>query len=155
MKADGSTTYIKLPREQWTLLKNVHPGYIEWEQYEENLQRLRENAYAHSQERRKSPPRKGPALLQGLAVCGVCGNRMTVRYHMRTSKLIPEYVCQSEGANHIVVVCQRLLGEHVDQAVRPAFGRHGHSASAGSHAQSPRGDSSQIGRGGPTPQKAS
>src|SRR5947208_9668795 len=30
---------------------------------------------------------------------------------------------------------------------RPAFGRHGHSASAGSHAQSPRGDSSQIGRG--------
>ena len=99
------------------MLKNVHPGYIEWEQYEENLQRLRENAYAHSQERRKSPPREGPALLQGLAVCGVCGNRMTVRYHMRTSKLIPEYVCQSEGADHIVVVCQRLLGEHVDQAV--------------------------------------
>ena len=117
VKADGSTTYIKLPREQWTLLKNVHPGYIEWAQYEENLQRLQQNAYAHSQERRKSPPREGPALLQGLAVCGVCGNRMTVRYHMRTSKLIPEYVCQSEGADHIVVVCQRLLGEHVDQAV--------------------------------------
>jgi hypothetical protein len=117
IKADGSTTYIKLPREQWTLLKNVHPGYIGWEQYEENLQRLQENASAHSQERKKSLPREGPALLQGLAVCGICGSRMTVRYHMRTSKLIPEYVCQSDGADHIVVVCQRLLGEHVDQAV--------------------------------------
>src|SRR5690349_20322002 len=37
-QADGSMSYIKLPREHWTLLKNVHPGYIEWEQYEENLQ---------------------------------------------------------------------------------------------------------------------
>jgi len=116
-KADGSMTYIKLPREQWTLLKNVHPGYIEWEQYEENLQRLRENAYAQSQERKKSPPREGPALLQGLAVCGICGSRMTVRYHMRASKLVPEYVCQSDGADHIVVVCQRVLGDHVDRAV--------------------------------------
>ena len=116
-KPDGSTTYIKLPREQWTLLKNVHPGYIGWEQYEENLQRLQENACAHGQERKKSLPREGPALLQGLAVCGVCGSRMTVRYHMRTSKLIPEYVCQSDGADHLVVVCQRVLGEHVDQAV--------------------------------------
>jgi DNA invertase Pin-like site-specific DNA recombinase len=117
IKPDGSTTYTKLPRDQWTLLKDVHPGYIGWTQYEENLQRLRENAYANGEERKRSPPREGPALLQGLAVCGVCGNRMTVRYHLRTSKLIPEYVCQSDGADHIVVVCQRLLGEHVDQAV--------------------------------------
>ncbi len=116
-RVDGSTTYTKLPREQWTLLKDVHPGYIAWEQYEQNLQRLRENAYANGQERRKSPPREGPALLQGLAVCGVCGSRMTVRYHMRKTKLIPEYVCQSDGADHIVLVCQRVLGEHVDQAV--------------------------------------
>jgi len=116
-KADGSATCTKVPTERWTLLKDVHPGYITWEEYEENLQRLRENAYANGQDRRKSPPREGPALLQGLAVCGVCGSRMTVRYHMRKNKLTPEYVCQSEGADHIVVVCQRVLGEHVDQAV--------------------------------------
>ena len=117
LKPDGSTTYTKLPREQWTLLKDVHPGYISWGQYEENLQRLRENAYANGQDRRKSPPREGPALLQGLAVCGVCGSRMTVRYHTRQTKLIPEYVCQSGGADHIISVCQRVFGEHVDQAV--------------------------------------
>jgi len=117
LRPDGSTTYTKLPREQWLLFQDVHPGYISWGQYEENLQRLRENAYANGQDRRRSPAREGPALLQGLAVCGVCGIRMIVRYHMRQTKLIPEYVCQSDGADHIVSVCQRVFGEHVDQAV--------------------------------------
>ena len=116
-RPDGSTTYTKLPREQWTLFKDVHPGYISWGQYEENLQRLRENAYANGQDRRKSPPREGPALLQGLAVCGVCGSRMTVRYHTRQTKIMPEYACQRDGADHIVSVCQHVMGEHLDQAV--------------------------------------
>ena len=117
MKPDGSATYTKLPREQWMLLKDVHPGYISWEQYEENVQRLRENARANGHDRRTSPAREGPALLQGLVVCGRCGSRMTVRYHTRDSKLIPEYVCQSDGADHIIVVCQRVFGEDLDQAV--------------------------------------
>ena len=42
---------------------------------------------------------------------------MTVRYHMRQTKLIPEYVCQSDGADHIISVCQRVFGEHLDQAI--------------------------------------
>jgi hypothetical protein len=110
-------TYTKLPREQWTLLKDVHPGYISWGQYEENVQRLHENARANGQDRRESPAREGPALLQGLAVCGLCGSRMTVRYHTRQAKLIPEYVCQSNGADHIISICQHVFGEDVDQAV--------------------------------------
>ena len=69
-----------LPREEWmVLLADAHPGYIAWEQFEVNQRRLRDNAQAHGAQRRKSPPREGPALLQGLAVCGVCGQRMTVR----------------------------------------------------------------------------
>jgi DNA invertase Pin-like site-specific DNA recombinase len=116
-KADGSISYTKLPREQWTLFKDVHPGYISWAQYEENLQRLRQNAYANGQDRRKSPPREGPALLQGLVICGICGSRMTVRYHTRRAKIVPEYVCQRDGVEHIVSVCQHVFGEHIDQAV--------------------------------------
>jgi DNA invertase Pin-like site-specific DNA recombinase len=116
-RPDGRTTYTKLPREQWTLFKDVHPGYISWGQYEENLQRLRENAYANGQDRRKSPPREGPALLQGLVVCGVCGSRMTVRYHARQTKIVPEYACQRDGADHIILVCQHIVGEDLDQAV--------------------------------------
>jgi hypothetical protein len=99
------------------LIKDVHPGYISWGQYEENQRRLQENAHANGQDRRKSPPREGPALLQGLVVCGVCGSRMTVRYHTRQTKLVPEYVCQRDGADHIVAVCQHVFGEHIDQAI--------------------------------------
>jgi len=81
------------------------------------VRRLHENARANGHDRRTSPAREGPALLQGLVVCGRCGSRMTVRYHTRDAKLIPEYVCQSDGADHIIVVCQRVFGMDVDQAV--------------------------------------
>ena len=116
-KVDGRTSYTKAPQEQWILLPDVHPGYISWGQYEENRQRLQENAYANGQDRRRSPPREGPALLQGLVVCGVCGSRMTVRYHMRQTRIVPEYVCQRDGAEHIVSVCQHVFGEQLDQAI--------------------------------------
>jgi hypothetical protein len=55
----------------------LHVGYISWEEYQENRRRLQESAQAHGIDRRKSPPREGPALLQGLVICGVCGLRMT------------------------------------------------------------------------------
>ena len=76
---EGQRRSFVLPCEQWqALLPNAHPGYISWAEHEQNLRILRENAQAHGAERRKSPPREGPALLQGLAICGVCGDRMTV-----------------------------------------------------------------------------
>ena len=114
---NGGTSYTRLPREQWTLLKNAHAGYISWEQYEDNLRRLRDNAQAIGADRRKSPPREGPALLQGLVVCGVCGSRMTVRYHARQERLVPEYVCQRDGIEHAISICQRVVGDQIDNAV--------------------------------------
>ena len=111
------TSHARLPREQWTLLKNAHPGYSYWEQYEENLRRLQENARAIGADRRKSPPREGPALLQGLVVCGICGSRMTVRYHTRQKGLVPEYVCQRDGIEHAIAICQRVVGDQIDHAV--------------------------------------
>jgi DNA invertase Pin-like site-specific DNA recombinase len=117
LNPDGRTSYTKLPREQWMLIKNAHPGYISWEQYEENLLRLRENAQAIGADRRQSPPREGPALLQGLVVCGLCGSRMTVRYHTRQGRILPDYVCQRDGVEHAVSICQHVVGEPIDKAV--------------------------------------
>jgi len=114
---DGSTSYTRLPRDQWMLFKDNHPGYISWEQYEANLLRLRENAQAIGADRRKSPPREGPALLQGMVVCGVCGSRMTVRYHTRQGRIIPDYVCQRDGIEHAIAICQHIVGERIDSAV--------------------------------------
>jgi hypothetical protein len=57
-------------------------------------------------------------LLQGLVICGVCGKRMTVRYHARSGQLIPEYICQRDlietagkGA------CQVVPGAGLDKAM--------------------------------------
>ena len=114
----GKERYRQLPREEWhTLILGAHPGYITWEDYEANLARLRENAQANGAERRKSPPREGPALLQGLVVCGRCGGRMTVRYYVSHGEVLPEYVCQREGIEKAEPFCQRLVGAHIDRAV--------------------------------------
>ena len=57
----------KLPQVEWhTLLRDAHPGYLSWEQYQENERRLQQNAHALGPDRRKSPPREGPALLHRL-----------------------------------------------------------------------------------------
>src|SRR5262249_20500151 len=68
-------------------------------------------------ERRKSPPREGPALLQGLIVCGKCGRRMTLRYHARQAGLCPEYVCQRKGIENAEPPCQRIPGAEVDRVL--------------------------------------
>ena len=68
-------------------------------------------------DRRKSPPREGPALLQGLILCGQCGQRMTVRYHFRFNRLCPDYVCQRKGIANAEPICAQIPGVEVDRAV--------------------------------------
>jgi len=117
-RVDGSIEVQALPRDEWTaLLPDAHPGYIIWDQFEANLRRMRDNAQAHGSERRKSPPREGPALLQGLIVCGVCGYRMTVRYHTRKGVQSPQYVCQREGIDTSTPKCQSIPGAGIDRAI--------------------------------------
>jgi DNA invertase Pin-like site-specific DNA recombinase len=108
----------KLPRDEWTaFIPNAHPGYISWEEFEQNQRRLHDNAAAHGSDRPSGPPREGPALLQGVAVCGICGQRMTVRYHRIGRQLQPEYVCQREGIRRGERICQSLRGASIDRAI--------------------------------------
>ncbi len=117
-KQGGPGCFVRLPREEWiALLPNAHPGYISWEEFEENQRRLHENAQAHGAERKKSPPREGPALLQGLAICGVCGDRMTIRYHCRRGTLMPTYACQRDGIRRAEPICQSVPGRAIDEGV--------------------------------------
>ena len=104
-------------REEWTvLLRDAHPGYITWERCEENERQLQDNAQSYDAKRR-SPAREGPALLQGLATCGVCGRSMTVRYHTRKGRQVPDYVCQHEGIETASARCQSIPGAAIDRAV--------------------------------------
>lgn len=114
----GRVTPQVLPKDEWfSLLLDAHPGYITWDDYEANVKLLLENAQAHGMERRKSPPREGPALLQGIVMCGVCGERMTVRYQCRHNQLFPLYVCQNERVHHGGRVCQSIPGATIDAAI--------------------------------------
>jgi DNA invertase Pin-like site-specific DNA recombinase len=116
---DGSTTYFQVPRDQWlVLIKDVHPGYITWKQYEENLRRIRQNAIAYNVIDKKTPPREGPCLLQGLAVCGKCGQRMTIRYkYHRKARLDPVYLCQRLRIERWENSCQYIPGADIDEAI--------------------------------------
>ncbi|MGH2863362.1 MAG: recombinase family protein [Solirubrobacteraceae bacterium] len=115
---DGKVTSRQLPREQWTaLIPNTHPGYITFEQFEHNQQTLASNARAHGNDRAGGPAREGPALLQGLVVCGRCGNRMSVQYHQRRGTLIPDYRCVRENIQRYASACQTIPGQRVDEAI--------------------------------------
>ena len=116
---DGHTRTVLKPQDQWTvLIKDAHPGYITFEQYERNLATLQANAAARGEQRRAGPAREGPALLQGLVVCGKCGKRMVVNYHTRCNgEPVPNYHCSREGIATGTPPCQTIHGAGVDTAV--------------------------------------
>ena len=118
-KLEGGGRSRDLPRQEWhTLILDVHPGYITWRDYEENLRRLQQNARSRGVEKR-SAVREGPSLLQGMAICGVCGSRMTVAYRQRKAGLAPFYICQ--GPREVDRIdkgyCQRISGYSLDKAI--------------------------------------
>ena len=115
---DGKTHIKILPREQWqVVIHDAHVGYITWQEYEAHLAQLAANSQTYSP-RRLHAPREGPALLQGLVLCGRCGERMTVRYHQRGGqRIVPDYLCQQAGIAHGESPCQRVPGQALERAI--------------------------------------
>jgi hypothetical protein len=115
---EGNLIITRIPQDQWFMvIPGAHDGYISWDEYQLNEKRLRDNAQALGKDRRQSPPREGPALLQGLMLCGRCGKRMTLRYHIRKGGLEPDYVCQREGIAHAEPLCQQIPGAGIDRLI--------------------------------------
>jgi DNA invertase Pin-like site-specific DNA recombinase len=115
---DGKGRYRTLGRDEWQVfLPNVHPAYISWQDYDANCARLHDNYNAFGGERRKSPPREGVALLQGMLLCGRCGRRMTVRYRVRKGRPEQSYICLREVIDRCGRYCQRIAGGDIDEVV--------------------------------------
>lgn len=116
--AAGKLSTEKVPRENWTaLILDAHPGYITWEQFELNQEALAANAAAHAREGDRGPAREGPALLQGLAICGRCGRRMTVGYHQRRGVEVPDYRCMGQAIQTGSAPCHTVPGGTIDPAI--------------------------------------
>jgi DNA invertase Pin-like site-specific DNA recombinase len=114
----GKTTITMLPREEWiAFIPGAHPGYITAGQYEANLATLAANAAAHGPDRAAGPAREGPALLQGIIICGRCGRRMTIRYHTRGEKELPTYLCQRDGIANGHAPCTLIPGHTLDERI--------------------------------------
>jgi DNA invertase Pin-like site-specific DNA recombinase len=112
----------RLRREQWpVLIRDHHQGYIDWQTYESNRQRMDENGHLRAREaaaERSGAVREGSALLQGLALCGHCGRRLHIRYSGRNAA--PSYYCagkmvRQEREAH----CLSIGGARID-ALEPA-----------------------------------
>jgi DNA invertase Pin-like site-specific DNA recombinase len=116
---EGRTMQERLPRDEWrVVLRDAHEGYISWDTFEANQRRLLDNAMARGgPQTRQGPPREGPALLQGLVICGRCGERMTVRYGDLEGRLVAHYMCQKRSVEHAGPVCQHIPGAGIDAAV--------------------------------------
>ena len=109
---------ITVPRQEWiSFIPGAHPGYITLDQWEANIARLAANAAAHGRDRAAGPPREGPALLQGIIICGRCGGRMTIRYHARGGKDLPTYLCQRDGIDNARPICAAIPGHTLDEHI--------------------------------------
>jgi DNA invertase Pin-like site-specific DNA recombinase len=110
-------TQQKLAPDQWkVLIRDAHEGYITWEQHQANLKVLAENGRPLHGHEPLYLPREGPALLQGLAICGRCGRRMSVRYHRRNA-LEVDYMCAGVRTQRGGAMCQSISGAGVDRAL--------------------------------------
>jgi excisionase family DNA binding protein len=122
----------RLPRDEWAvLIRDHHPGFIDWETFEANRMRIDTNTRPRAHQAAKPADtltagqagravREGAALLQGLAVCGHCGRRL--RTHYRGRNVRPGYHCPGksivEGRGQY---CLNVGGCQIDAAVVDAF----------------------------------
>lgn len=104
-KTDGH----RKPMSNWNvLLRDHHPGYISWEEFEEHQQMIAENAHMQKRMSRKSA-RGGRALLTGLVRCGRCGRMMRVLYGMRSGHA-HRYQCRGDDGHVGAGLCIGIGG---------------------------------------------
>ena len=115
--ADGKKVLRKRECNDWlACIQDAHPGYITWEQFQQNRKILEANGRGY-EAARASPPREGVALLQGRAVCGRCGRHLRVRYAARRERMEAWYVCDRAHGTLGEPNCQSIAAAPIDEAV--------------------------------------
>jgi DNA invertase Pin-like site-specific DNA recombinase len=103
----------RVPAHAWqVLLRDRHPAYLSWEQYERNLAQLTEN---RSRRQARGAIRRGRALLAGLVMCGRCGARLQTHYGGKRSA--PRYLCEAARVVYGSALCQTLAAAPLDEEV--------------------------------------
>ena len=104
------------PQSAWmVLLRDHHPAYISWAQYERHQAILAANTNMKSRMERKAG-RGGRALLAGLLRCRRCGRMLHVAY-CGIGGRVPRYHCLGAHINHGEPRCISFGGLKTDEAV--------------------------------------
>ncbi len=113
VRPDGAiiTRTVELPRSEWAVvIPDHHEGYISWEQFLANEQRLA----ANNNRKGQRPPREGGALCQGILRCGACGGSMTTLHRREGSY----YECGHSRADHVNTPgCRSVKASVVDELI--------------------------------------
>lgn len=109
----------RLPIDEWPVrIEAAHPGYISWETFVSNEQRLKENA-PRMHGATGGAAKNGPALLAGIVLCGRCARRMRVDY-TTSERTYWRYLCPGK---HMAggAICWSVNGDTLDAAVEDLF----------------------------------
>ncbi|MHB8564617.1 MAG: recombinase family protein [Acidiferrobacteraceae bacterium] len=108
----------RVAMSEWRVnLPAHHKGYITWEEFLANQDRLAKNRTNAGAPILNGPAREGLALLQGLMLCGTCGRALTVRYR-GNGGLYPVYVCSAQRRDaRATRDCMSLRCDLLDAAI--------------------------------------
>ena len=103
------------PMPSWSvLIRDHHPGYITWEQFERNQAVMEENAHMKGLMSRKAG-RGGRSLLAGLLRCARCGRMLRVAYTGKSEAA--RYACHGAHISQGVSKCISFGSLRPDAAV--------------------------------------
>lgn len=107
---------FSLDSREVVLIRGTHEGYISWEKFLENQQRLAASKHVGG-----GGVRNGAALLHRIVECG-CGRRMRVQHYSRaTPQKGPSYQCNYEQVTFGKKICLHVNARQVDRAVSNAL----------------------------------
>ncbi|MBI3976808.1 MAG: recombinase family protein [Chloroflexi bacterium] len=107
---------VHRPADQWPIvLQDHHPAYLTWAEFRANQAQLAANQ-SRSHHAQRGSPRRGQALLQGLAVCGRCGAQMSLHYSGPAGQF-PVYKCIAGQREGDAGRCQEVRGLGLDAEV--------------------------------------
>jgi DNA invertase Pin-like site-specific DNA recombinase len=119
------------PEECRVFIKEHHEGYISWEEYERNRERMRRNSLKFESDPSVAAVRSGHGLLGGLLRCGHCGRKLHVRYWGK-SGTSPRYFCNGTydtGGDYCISFGGSKIDDRFGEEILRAISKFGIEAS--------------------------
>ena len=117
----GKRRPVPVPEEEWHVnIPGHHEAYITQEEFNANQAILQANTQQWGGSDKKTSPREGFALLQGICYCGLCGYRMTPIYStsQATGRPLARYTCSNTKGEGNPEKCHHSVpAEIVDEAI--------------------------------------